>query len=158
DGRTSVAGLYAAGEAACTGVHGANRLASNSLLEGVVFGRRAGMVMASARRESSGAAVTGAFSSPSIASRAIQELAWTQCGISRERAGLEGALATLREAEWAPPEQLTLAAIERRNMFQVAELIARMALWREESRGGHYRTDFPEKRAEFARPSEMRRN
>lgn len=154
DGRTSVAGLYAAGEAACTGVHGANRLASNSLLEGVVFGRRAGMAMATESGLRAGAEAVK-FESPVIDSREIQELAWTQCGISRDRAGLEGAIATLGAAKWAAPSALTLAAIERRNMFQVAELIARMALWREESRGGHYRTDFPEKRAEFARASRV---
>jgi L-aspartate oxidase len=90
---------------------------------------------------------------PAIAEREIRELTWECCGIVRDRAGLESALATLDRTEWAPGSSPTLAAVELRNMHQVAGLIARAALWREESRGAHYRTDFPEKREEFLKPS-----
>ncbi len=70
---------------------------------------------------------------------------WEHCGIVRDRAGLESAIETLDRTEWAPSASPTLAAIELRNMHQVAGLIAAAALWREESRGAHYRTDFPGK-------------
>jgi L-aspartate oxidase len=141
DGRTSLPGLYAAGEVACTGVHGANRLASNSLLEALVFGARAARAMRDAdavtAREAAQAAESGAMTLPEV-----QELAWTNCGIVRDAAGLREAIARL---EGARPDA------EARNAHQVALLIARCALAREESRGAHYRTDFPEKREEFAR-------
>ena len=90
---------------------------------------------------------------PAIAEREIRDLTWECCGIVRDRAGLESALATLDRTEWAPVAAPTLAAVELRNMHQVAGLIASAALWREESRGAHYRTDFPEKRDEFLQPS-----
>jgi L-aspartate oxidase len=154
DGRTTVAGLYAAGEAACTGVHGANRLASNSLLEGVVFGRRAGMAIAGEKKRTQTGGEPPAFSAPSLHALAIRTLAWTNCGISRDRAGLDAAIAEFNASSWQSPESVTLADIERRNMHEVASLIAQMARWREESRGGHYRTDFPEPKPEFAIPSQ----
>jgi L-aspartate oxidase len=154
EGRSTVPGLYAAGEVACTGVHGANRLASNSLLEAVVFGLRAGRAMSSHASESVLATTARPpVLVPSITEREIRELTWEHCGIVRDRAGLESALATLDGAEWAPGPSPSLAAVELRNMHQVAGLIARAALWREESRGAHYRTDFPEKRDEFLQPS-----
>ena len=94
------------------------------------------------------------FSSPSLGTEQIRDLAWADCGISRDHAGMEAALSTLQTSRWDLPEPLTLADIERRNMHEVVALIARMALWREESRGGHYRTDYPETRDEFAIPSQ----
>lgn len=156
NGRSTVAGLYAAGEVACTGVHGANRLASNSLLEAVVFGLRAGRAMtAHAHDEIAGRAVRPSMLLPAITEREIRELTWERCGIVRDRAALESAIATLDRTTWGEGVSPTLAGIELRNMHQVAWLIATCALWREESRGGHYRSDFPEKRAEFLKPSRV---
>jgi L-aspartate oxidase len=157
EGRSTVAGLYAAGEVASTGVHGANRLASNSLLEAVVFGLRAGRAMSCHARESvSGTPNRPPILTPMATERAVRELTLEHCGIVRDRAGLETAISTLERMEWVSTEP-TLAAIELRNIHQVAALIAECALWREESRGAHYRTDFPEKRPEFARASRVSR-
>jgi L-aspartate oxidase len=159
EGRSTVPGLYAAGEVACTGVHGANRLASNSLLEAVVFGLRAGRAMSSHAKDTgdskAGEAVPPPMLVPAMTERQIRELTWEHCGIVRDRARLESAIRTLDATEFAPTASPTLAAIELRNMHQVAALIANRALWREESRGGHYRTDFPEKRPEFLKPSRV---
>jgi L-aspartate oxidase len=156
EGRSSLAGLYAAGEVACTGVHGANRLASNSLLEAVVFGLRAGRTMSvRAAQQAEGAAKRPEMLAPRMGEREIRELTWEDCGIVRDCAGLQRAIRTLSGTEWEPMGLPTLAAVERRNIHQVAELIARCALWREESRGAHFRTDFPEKRAEFERASSV---
>jgi L-aspartate oxidase len=93
---------------------------------------------------------------PGTTERAIRDLTWEHCGIVRDRAGLETAIDTLERTEWIHA-QPNLAVIELRNIHQVAALIAECALWREESRGAHYRTDFPEKRAEFARASRVSR-
>jgi L-aspartate oxidase len=154
EGRSTIAGLYAAGEVACTGVHGANRLASNSLLEAVVFGLRAGRAMSiHAREEVQANAIRPAILVPAMTEVQIRELTWECCGIVRDRAGLESAIRTLERTEWTPGASPTLAAIELRNMHQLAGLIASAALWREESRGTHYRTDFPEKRDQFLQPS-----
>jgi L-aspartate oxidase len=156
EGRSTVPGLYAAGEVACTGVHGANRLASNSLLEAVVFGRRAGRAMQEHASDSvPGPANRPAALVPDMAERRIRDLTWEHCGIVRDRAGLESAIGTLEKTEWIVPAHQTLAAAELRNMHLVALLIARCALWREESRGAHYRTDFPEKRIQFAQASRV---
>jgi L-aspartate oxidase len=154
DGRTTLPGLYAAGEVACTGVHGANRLASNSLLEAVVFGLRAGRTMSSHAGDSAaGRAARPEMLVPDTREAAVRDLTWECCGIVRDRAGLEAALKILGGNECKAAGAPTLANIELRNIHQVAALIASCALWREESRGAHYRTDFPEKRAEFARAS-----
>ncbi len=138
DGRTTLGGLYAAGEAACTGVHGANRLASNSLLEGLVFGARAARAMRSEPgREAAGEPAPVLV--PSIEEDELRRLAGSQCGIVRDCGGLTSALArfdTLSEGPWARPAR---AAIEIRNLHAVARLIARGALARQESRGGHFR-------------------
>jgi len=156
DGRTTMAGLYAAGEVACTGVHGANRLASNSLLEGVVFGARAGVAMgADSETETPGEAAGRRMLIPACSEKELREVTWRHCGISRNRDGLVTALELLKgwKAGAVERETPSLAEIELRNMCDVATLIARCALWREESRGAHYRTDFPEKRDEFLKPS-----
>ncbi len=158
EGRSTVEGLYAAGEVACTGVHGANRLASNSLLEAVVFGVRAGRAMRSEARAIAGATpMREPMYAPATNERAVRELTWERCGIVRDRAGLETAIRTLDGAEWSVVDTPALATIELRNMHLVATLIARCALWREESRGAHFRTDFPDKREEFARASRVSR-
>ena len=94
---------------------------------------------------------------PDTSEREVRELTWELCGIVRNRAGLESAIEKLRRTEWTPAETPTLSMIELRNMHQVATLIAGCALWREESRGAHYRTDYPDKRPEFARASSVSR-
>jgi len=155
DGRTNVARLFAAGEAACTGVHGANRLASNSLLEGVVFGIRAGRAMREAGPTNPGtdqgqegaphAPQEARFGTGRGAPCAVQRIAWEKCGIVRSAEGLREAAAQL--------EALAPESPSERNMRQVALLIARCALARQESRGAHFRTDYPEKSESFARHS-----
>ena len=155
DGRTSIPGLFAAGEVACTGVHGANRLASNSLLEGLVFGARSAAAMRAAAREVVLAAttVTAAVLSgnareavPSVDE--VRDLMWRQVGVVRSRPGLEIAVAQLKR--WAGAVSAWPEAVgedpERRRVTSIVTsgfLIARAALRREESRGAHFRTDFP---------------
>jgi L-aspartate oxidase len=146
-GRTSVPGLYAAGEVTCTGVHGANRLASNSLLEGLVFGARAGEAAAkdsgqwavvSDRQERSEPAISDQRSAISTAVRKrVKRIMWERVGILRDRVALTRAL---RELGTIASGNLSTSS---RNFVTLAQLTARAALWREESRGGHFRTDFP---------------
>lgn len=159
EGLSTIPGLYAAGEVACTGVHGANRLASNSLLEALVFGARAGRAMS----EHTGAEIAGnaervPILSPALTEHELRELTWQHCGIVRSRNGLESALDRLQHLSWKPVAEPSLSDIELRNLCEVATLIARGALWREESRGAHYRLDFPEKREEFRVASTLQRN
>ncbi len=154
DGRTSVPRLYAAGEVAATGVHGANRLASNSLLEGVVFGARAGAAM----REWAGASLLKAQPPreprfPCIDPADLRTLAWERCGIIRNGPDLEAAAARLSQVELGATANPNRALFELRSMHVVVELIARCAAARKESRGAHYRTDYPEKRPEFQKHS-----
>jgi L-aspartate oxidase len=156
DGRTSVPRLYAAGEAACTGVHGANRLASNSLLEGVVFGARAGRAMlewAAAPLPKSGAAPESHCSA--VTAGEIRALAWEHCGIVREPAGLQSVCRRLEEAR-RPCAAASPQSAEAGNMRQVVLLMARCALAREESRGAHFRRDYPHKQAGFEKHSVVR--
>jgi L-aspartate oxidase len=154
-GRTSVPGLFAAGEVACTGVHGANRLASNSLLEGLVFGARAGYAMQEGpaaapegpgRRPSTGPPA-GDRVGPDVNHDAVRELVWTAAGLFRTRDGLTGAVSTLDAASAAVRASVleggASADWQHLNFLTVAQLIARAALRREESRGGHFRVDFP---------------
>jgi L-aspartate oxidase len=172
DGRTTIPGLYAAGEVACTGVHGANRLASNSLLEGLVFGARAGRSMRQefragaaprfspaagtpeARRavDSSTSGAHGAGDEPGgVDALRYPDLMWRDVGLFRDRAGLARALDVLEPAWRALDARLRggppLDAAEWRtaSILAVGRLIARAALRREESRGGHYRSDFPDR-------------
>src|SRR5262249_26683292 len=141
DGRTTLPGLFAAGEVACTGVHGANRLASNSLLEGLVFGARAAAAMQKDGDSPrfSGNVRTGLspFSSGPARSVAPEDaplVLWKHAGLFRDAAGLRLALTHLGAPE---PDEDTRITVGR--------LIARAALRREESRGGHYRLDFTER-------------
>lgn len=153
-GMTSLDRLYAAGEVACTGVHGANRLASNSLLEGLVFGASTGSAMkrwAKAPRLQGEVAEEPVF--PAIEESALRLLAWEKCSLLRDRQRLANLLETLAETPPAPPDSLTRSRYELRNMKLVLDLIARSALAREESRGAHHRLDFPEKREEFRKHS-----
>jgi len=124
-GHTAVTGLYAAGECACTGVHGANRLASNSLLECLVFGRRAALAALSdpvpSEQGNLTTTVTGTATVDEVTPE-LREAMWRDAGLVRDAAGLARLTAS--------PHLL-------------ARLIARSALAREESRGGHFRADFP---------------
>jgi L-aspartate oxidase len=157
NGATSVPGLYAAGEAACTGVHGANRLASNSLLEGVVFGRRAGEAMLQAPTWNAGRGRTfGDEQFPTMSRLELQTLAWDGCGIARNAVGLAEVLDRIDNGGREVVKEPTRADYEKRNIATVLRLIAKAALVREESRGGHYREDFPQKSAE-ALHSSLRR-
>jgi len=156
-GRTNVPGLFAAGEVASTGVHGANRLASNSLLEGVVFGARAGTAMREmASTPLCDRAERPAVEFPAMSEERIRALTWQNCGIQRNAEGLRAAIGELAETAQAPAQSYARRDFELRSIHTVALLIARAALAREESRGGHYRTDFPEKRAEFQKHSLVR--
>ena len=136
DGRTSLPGLFAVGECAATGVHGANRLASNSLLEAAAFGRRTGRAAAG---ETSGSGATLPTSvAPDLTAGALQTLRDTmsrEVGVVRDAAGLTGALEVIAGLEAEAPGALPLVA---------ARLIAEAALARRESRGGHFRRDYPE--------------
>jgi L-aspartate oxidase len=157
DGRTSIEGLFAAGEVACTGVHGANRLASNSLLEGLVFGARAAAAMCEQTQAPRLFAVPDptpcaepAESGVRPEASAVQDLMWQHVGLVRTREGLEAAVGRLgswhrlisRDGSAARrgPESRRLASL-----VTVGLLIARAALRREESRGGHFRADFPDR-------------
>ena len=146
-GRTTLPGLYAAGEVAGTGVHGANRLASNSLLEGLVFGARAAdaMVTDSRPRPPEPSQDQGETPSPEAdpeIRRETQRLAWTLLGLTRDAVGLERLLARLDEI--APSGAVAdRASAETRNIVDLARAMARSALFREESRGAHFRSDFP---------------
>jgi L-aspartate oxidase len=164
NGRTSIPGLFAAGEVACTGVHGANRLASNSLLEGLVFGARAGCAM---REEASRVRRTDGLE-PSTGQRPssrtsdpverltadtteLSRLMWQDVGLFRDREGLSRTIDVF-ESAWreldgrlrdGPP--LHEADWRTASIVTVGRLIAKAALRREESRGGHYRSDFPDR-------------
>jgi L-aspartate oxidase len=151
-GRTTLAGLYAAGEVACTGVHGANRLASNSLLEGLVFGARAGE--AAAKENLSFVVSDKAFSqetrdesqetgvSTAVRKR-VKRIMWERVGILRDHDALKRAIDELTTISSGN------LSVWSRNFVALARLVATAALWREESRGGHHRTDFPSQRDEF---------
>jgi L-aspartate oxidase len=150
-GQTSLPGLYAAGEAGATGVHGANRLASNSLLEGLVYGARAGQAMRDHLKQSSlrlspkrAATSNGPVESgiEELISQ-IRDVMWNQVGIVREGSGLRRAIETLRSLQPRAAHPGTRRAFEARNILTSGLLVARSALAREESRGGHYRTDYP---------------
>jgi L-aspartate oxidase len=164
-GRTSIPGLFAAGEVACTGVHGANRLASNSLLEGLVFGARAAIamqeepraaVMVADRRAARGSWLVprepaGASHQPPATVHQVRDLMWKSVGLFRTREGMEDAVARLEAAYIAHRRALDDAraddadAWKQFNLVTVARLIAHAALRRQESRGAHYRQDFPER-------------
>jgi L-aspartate oxidase len=152
DGKSSIAGLYAAGEVASTGVHGANRLPGNSLLEGLVFGARAGSAM---RQDVKlGARSMGqpkaAYSNGPVDMGVeeivgkIQDAMWNDVGIVRTRLGMQRAIKTLEEMAPKLAHPKTRRAHEAANLHLTALLVARSALAREESRGAHYRMDYPD--------------
>ncbi|HEX4196328.1 MAG TPA: L-aspartate oxidase [Caulobacteraceae bacterium] len=136
DGRTSLPGLFAAGECASTGVHGANRLASNSLLEAAVFGARAGKAAAQAADPKT--SPLPALAAPDLPEDALQTLRAAmsrEAGVVRDAAGLTRLLGLIDRLRAEHGEALALVA---------ARLVAAPACARRESRGGHYRADFPD--------------
>ncbi len=151
EGRCTLSGLYAAGEAAATGVHGANRLASNSLLEGLVFGARAGKSMREGLRSTSEIATPphrAVSNGPVDAAtedviRDIQDLMWRDVGIVRNATGLRASLEHLNRIAPSVTHPQTRRAHEAQNIHALGLLVTRSALARDESRGAHYRTDFP---------------
>ncbi len=158
DGQTTLAGLWAAGEVACTGVHGANRLASNSLLEGVVFGALAARAMIPAVAPIDNRAVAPApLETPMVKDREVRRLASEFCGIVRSGDGLRSVLAMLRCQPVERRRGLARPDVELANMHTVAQLIARCALARQESRGAHCRADYPEKSERFEKHSMIER-
>ncbi len=156
DGASNLPGLFAAGEAACSGVHGANRLGSNSLLEGLVFGLRAGKAAAQyAKTYSPPAMISHSFRKKSSERtmseqdvekirNSLRRLMWTKVGLIRTADSLQKALEQLRQ--WSGKLQKTpfnRAGLETRNMVQVGQCIIEAALWRTNSVGAHYREDIP---------------
>jgi L-aspartate oxidase len=145
-GRSALPRLWACGEVARTGVHGANRLASNSLLEGLVFAERVARDLERARPLARAPRV-GDWKVPPLLDRGAAQVAaervrsamWADAGIARTARGLRRCVARLD----ALLAQLPAGATEERNMAETARLIAEAALLRRESRGGHYRADFP---------------
>ena len=159
-GRTSLPGLYAVGEAAGTGVHGANRLASNSLLEGLVFADRAARDISMtdagpvARSEGSWSSsqARGQLAGTTVVNRTeLQRLMWEAAGVLRSRDSLERASETLAGWSSAAPAHATVAEREDANLLELARVLVAAALAREESRGAHHRSDFPAPSADFAR-------
>jgi L-aspartate oxidase len=148
-GRSSAERLYAVGEVARTGVHGANRLASNSLLEGLVFAERVARDLATTDPLRAIPAI-GKWKVPplmdrgaaQVAADSIRAVMWEYAGIARTARGLRTALERLAEIG----RRLHGGATEERNMLQTAQLVAEAALLRKESRGGHYRADYPRKK------------
>ena len=153
-GHSRLPSLYACGEVSCTGVHGANRLASNSLLEGLVFAERIARDLEKVpespapRRATSWRVPTlpdrGAAQ---VAADSIRALMWEKSGIDRNARGLRECLEELNDIH----DRLPPGATEELNLCETAILIATSALARKESRGGHHRSDFPKPRRGWAR-------
>jgi L-aspartate oxidase len=158
DGRTSLPGLFAAGEVACTGVHGANRLASNSLLEGLVFGGRAGAAMAAHESGASPEPAQAARQDPlpdgppvviGLPEAELRALMWKRAGVFRDRHGLDQAMTVLDpvwlslDAQLREGRSFTAGNWRLASLVIVARLVAVAARRREESRGAHARSDFP---------------
>jgi L-aspartate oxidase len=148
-GRTSVPGLYACGEVACTGVHGANRLASNSLLEGLVFAERIGQALP--RDLGVGVpAPSGAAGAPAPAlldpdvRPDVQRIMTADSGVLRNGPGLDRAAAALAALAGRTTDRPCTEAWEATNLHTVASLIVASAREREETRGSHWRSDFPD--------------
>jgi L-aspartate oxidase len=164
DGRTTLHGLYAAGECACTGVHGANRLASNSLLEGLVYGARAARTLAVERRKPVSTEETPIVMSDPAGDgeeaenvlRKVQSLMWRDVAVVRKGPRLRDVISELEVLKTELPQRCSRKAWAAANVLETGLLIARSALAREESRGAHYRTDFPEKSEKFLKHSIVR--
>src|SRR5439155_1717064 len=162
DGRTDAVGLYAAGECACTGVHGANRLASNSMLECLVFGRRAGLAALGDLVSFSQGPVSDQ-SVESVTSRRLRNEPHHEAGSARPATALSGPVRVSDESNKAVTERADVTDAARREVWEnagllrdeaglrrlrtspvlLARMLAESALARRESRGGHFRVDFP---------------
>jgi L-aspartate oxidase len=156
DGRTSLKNLWAAGEVTSSGLHGANRLASNSLLEGLVYGAHAGAGASRAAQEMSNELRVWPVESPvepppvepldlEDIRNSLKSLMWRACGVRRSGSGLAEALQTVEHwGQYVLTRQFTdPRGWELQNMLTVAAIMIQAALLREESRGVHLRTDFP---------------
>ena len=152
EGKTTLHGLYAAGEVASTGIHGANRMPGNSLLESLVYGARAGKAMRAVERSASFAPSEpkAAYSNGPIEVGVeeligqVQDLMWSEVGIVRMRTGMQKALKALQEMAPKLSNPKTRRGYEAANLHLAAQLVTRSALAREESRGAHYRMDYPD--------------
>jgi len=151
-GETNIRGLYACGEAACTGVHGANRLASNSLLETIVFAKRViqrSLLKELKVNEASAEAVSlskpVAADVPPLDLGALQSLMWDKVGIVRDGRSLAEAKAVISAWQASFGEPTDRPSHELANLLLCARLVTEGALMRKESRGAHYRSDFPER-------------
>jgi L-aspartate oxidase len=152
DGKTNIRGLYAAGEVAGTGVHGANRLPSNAVLECLVFGARSGKAMSQVERSAvkAEAQPKAAYSNGPVDAGVeeligqIQDLMWKEVGIVRTRAGMQSAIKTLEGIAPKVAHPTTRRSHEAANLHLTALLVARSAFAREESRGAHYRMEYPD--------------
>jgi len=171
-GETNISGLFAAGETACTGVHGANRLASNSLLESIVFGKRvvrrtemaasswsgqptaASCLYSLPKREQS--RLVGTASPLNLPN--LQSLMWDKVGIIRSGEGLEEATGILAAWQSLLPQPSDRLCYELNNLVLCARLTTEAALLRKESRGAHFRTDFPKASPEWQRHIVFRKN
>jgi L-aspartate oxidase len=172
-GRTSMEGLYAVGEVACTGVHGANRLASNSLLESLVFAWRCARLVVG---DATGAGAWPVWSGEGeivldvepvadavvVDRDAVQRLMWSAAGIERNGDALRAAIAQLRQ--WRGVDRgvgnicagetdvrVLVQSLETENLLQLARVLTTSALARRESRGAHFREDYPESSSESQR-------
>ena len=152
-GKTTLPGLFAAGEAACTGVHGANRLASNSLLEGLVFGALAAETMMHSPAISAAGIGKDAPAAPiaTLNAEAVEDwiaelrsLMWQDAGLLRDASGLKRGQARLDAMMRSIPRGFTRHAVEARSLYTIASVIIASATEREESRGAHFRSDFPQ--------------
>ena len=172
-GRTSIPGLYAVGEVACTGAHGANRLASNSLLESIVFSHRAvsslgqtwpedapaarwgptGPLLSVELSEPTAASAGANLSSTRVVDRVeLQTMMWDNVGLARTATELESTLNHIQG--WRPADRAhrLFPDWEDANLLLLAQALTQSALARRESRGGHYRLDYPQTSPELARP------
>ncbi|MBA7704072.1 L-aspartate oxidase [subsurface metagenome] len=169
-GETNIPGLFAAGETACTGVHGANRLASNSLLESVVFSKR---VMQRTevtspprhREERSDEAISYCLPRRELLPKVprlnlpnLQSLMWDKVGIIRSGEGIEEATGILATWQSLLPQPSDRPSYELNNLVLCARLVTEAALLRKESRGAHFRTDFPKASPEWQRHTVFRKN
>jgi L-aspartate oxidase len=169
-GETNIPGLFAAGETACTGVHGANRLASNSLLESVVFSKRIVQrteMTAPPRQceERSDEAISYCLPDREVLPKVpplnlpnLQSLMWDKVGIIRSGKSLKEAASILATWESLLPQSTDRPSYELNNLVLCARLMTEAALLREESRGAHFRTDFPRTSPEWQRHIVFKKN
>ena len=169
-GETNIRGLFACGEVACTSIHGANRLASNSLLEAVVFSQRivnrtisktAGVTSPakadmSVRHKLSQRQGILSRTAPGLS--ALQVLLWEKVGILREKEGLTQAADTLVAWQDSLPAPADRPSYELSNLVLTGRLVVEAALLRKESRGAHFRSDYPERSSRWKRHIVFTRN